>query len=118
MIDRPQTFLLDENIPRKALSTLRMAGYVVARVYDEKLYSQSDTAIFTHARARQMTIITFDTDYLNKIAFPPPHAGILVLRFFPRNASVNDIAAALLRAVGLLATLIYPTVFIHLLPKA
>ena len=105
MIDRPQRFLLDENIPRKVLSTLRRAGYVAARVYDEKLYSQSDVAIFTHARARHMTIITFDTDYLNKIAFPPPHAGILVLRFFPRNTSVSDIASAVLKAVGQLAEL-------------
>jgi predicted nuclease of predicted toxin-antitoxin system len=105
MVDRPQTFLLDENIPRKVLSTLRKAGYVAARVYDEKLYSQSDVAVFTHARARHMTIITFDTDYLDKIAFSPPHAGILVLRSFPRNTSVNDIASAILRAVGLLADL-------------
>ena len=105
MADRPRMFLLDENIPRKVLSTLRKAGYVAARVYDEKLYSQSDVAIFTHARARHMTIITFDTDYLNKIAFSPPHAGILVLRSFPRNASVNDIASAVLKAVGQLAEL-------------
>lgn len=105
MVDRPQAFLLDENIPRKVLSTLRKAGYVAARVYDEKLYSQSDVAVFTYARARHMTIITFDTDYLNKIAFPPPHAGILVLRSFPRNTSVNDIASAVLRSVGLLADL-------------
>ncbi|MGH2496755.1 MAG: DUF5615 family PIN-like protein [Ktedonobacteraceae bacterium] len=105
MIDRPQSFLLDENIPRKVLSTLRRAGYVAARVYDEKLYSQSDVAIFAHARARYMTIVTFDTDYLNQTAFPPPHAGIIVLRFFPRNASVNDIASAVLKAVGQLADL-------------
>jgi predicted nuclease of predicted toxin-antitoxin system len=105
MIDRPRTFLLDENIPRKVLSTLRRAGYVAARVYDEKLHSQPDVAIFAHARARHMTIITFNTDYLNKIAFPPPHAGILVLRFFPRNASVTDIASAVLKAVGQLADL-------------
>lgn len=105
MIDRPRTFLLDENIPRKVLSILRRAGYVAARVYDEKLYSQSDVAIFTHARARHMTIITFDTDYLYQKAFPPPHAGIVVLRFFPRNASVHDIASAVLKAATQLADL-------------
>ena len=105
MIDRPRTFLLDENIPRKVLSTLRRAGYAAARVYDEKLRSQPDTAIFTHARVRQMTIITFDTDYLKQTVFPPPHAGILVLRFFPRNAPVNDIASAVLKAVVQLSDL-------------
>ncbi len=105
MINRPRAFLLDENIPRKVLLTLRRAGYVAARVYDEKLHSQSDVAIFTHARVRYMTIITFDTDYLNQIAFPPPHAGIVVLRFFPRNTSVNDIASAVLKAATQLADL-------------
>ena len=105
MVDRPRAFLLDENIPRKVLLALRKEGYVAVRVYDEKLYSQSDAAIFTHARARYMTIITFDTDYLNKIAFSPPHSGILVLRSFPRNSTVNEIASAVLRAVELLADL-------------
>ena len=50
MVDRPRMFLLDENIPRKVLSTLRRAGYIAVRVYDEKLRSQPDTTIFTHAR--------------------------------------------------------------------
>jgi predicted nuclease of predicted toxin-antitoxin system len=67
-------------MPRKVLSALRMAGYVATRVYDAGLRSQPDVAIFTYARAHQMTIITFDTDYLNQAAFPLPHAGILVLR--------------------------------------
>ncbi len=49
-----------------------------------------------------MTIITFDTDYLNRMTFRPPHAGILVLRSFPRNASVSEIADAVLKAVALL----------------
>ena len=105
MIARPQTFLLDENIPRKILSALRMAGYAAARVYDARLRSQPDAAIFTYARAHQMTIITFDTDYLNRTAFPPPHAGILVLRSFPRDASVSELASTVLRAEAQLADL-------------
>ncbi|HLX57630.1 MAG TPA: DUF5615 family PIN-like protein [Ktedonobacteraceae bacterium] len=105
MIDRPRMFLLDENMPRKILSALRVAGYVATRVYDERLRSQPDVAIFTHARAHKMTIITFDTDYLNQSAFPPPHAGIFVLRFFPRNTSVNELASVVLKAVAQLADL-------------
>jgi len=66
---------------------------------------QSDVAIFAHARARHITIITSDTDYLNKMTFSPPHAGIIVLRSFLRNASVNDRASAVLKAVELLADL-------------
>ena len=105
MIARPQTFLLDESMPRKVLSALRMGGYVAARVYDVGLRSQPDVAVFTYARAHQMTVITFDTDYLNQAAFPPPHAGILVLRSFPRGTSVSELATAVLKAVALLADL-------------
>lgn len=103
MIARPRTFLLDENMPRKVLTSLRREGFDATRVYDAGLRSQSDSAIFSYARAHQMTIITFDTDYLNLTAFPPPHTGILVLRSFPRDTSVNELASAVLNAVVQLA---------------
>jgi len=77
---RPRTFLLDENMPRKVLAALPMAGYTAVRVYDAGLRSQPDVAIFAYARAHQMTIITFDTDFLNQMVFPPLYAGILVPR--------------------------------------
>ena len=105
MIARPRTFLLDENMPRKVLNSLRREGYSATRVYDVSLRSQSDAAIFAYARAYQMTIITFDTDYLNQTAFPPPHAGMLVLRSFPRDTTVNELASAVLGAVVQLAHL-------------
>ena len=105
MRDRPRTFLLDENMPRKSLSSLRREGFNATRVYDPGLRSQPDTAIFVYARAYDMTIITFDTDYLNPAAFPPPHAGILVLRSFPRDTTVNELASAVLKAVSQLAHL-------------
>jgi predicted nuclease of predicted toxin-antitoxin system len=63
MIARPRTLLLDENMPRKIHTSLRREGFNVTRVYDAGLGSQPDTAIF--ARAYHMTMITFDTDYLN-----------------------------------------------------
>ncbi len=66
MIVRPRTFLLDENMPRKILTSLRREGFNATRVYDAGLRSQPDTAIFAYAGAYQMTIITFDTDYLNQ----------------------------------------------------
>jgi len=104
MITRPRMFLLDENMPRKVLSTLKSAGYSATRVRDARLSSQPDTAIFTYARARQMTMITFDTDYLSQTKFPPPHAGIIVLRFFPRNTSVTDIVIVVLSTAAQLAS--------------
>ncbi len=105
MIDRPRTFLLDENMPRKILTSLRREGFNATRVYDVGLQSQPDTAIFAYARTRQITIITFDTDYLNQTAFPPPHAGIIVLRSFPRDTSLNELASAVLKAAAQLAPL-------------
>jgi len=51
-----------------------------------------------------MAIVTFDTDYLNRTRFPSPHAGILILRFFPRGASVTEIASAVLNAAIVLET--------------
>jgi predicted nuclease of predicted toxin-antitoxin system len=105
VIARPRMFLLDENMPRKVLTSLRREGYSATRVYDVRLRSQPDTAIFAYARSHQMTIITFDTDYLNQMVFPPPHAGILVLRSFPRDTSVNVLAVAVLKAVAQLAHL-------------
>ncbi len=105
MIARPRTFLLDENMPRKILTLLRREGFNATRVYDVGLRSQSDTAIFAYARTHPITIVTFDTDYLNQTAFPPPHAGIIVLRSFPRDTSVNELAAAVLKAAVQLAPL-------------
>lgn len=105
MLARPRTFLLDENMPRKVIAVLRKAGYSATRVYDAGLRSQPDAAIFTYAHVYHMTLITFDTDYLNQTAFPPPHAGILVLRSFPRDTSVSELASAVLEAVTLLADL-------------
>ncbi len=105
MIARPRMFLLDENMPRKILTSLRREGFNATRVYDAGLRAQPDTTIFAYARARQMTILTFDTDYLNQTAFPPPHAGILVLRSFPRETSVNELASAVLAGVAQLALL-------------
>jgi predicted nuclease of predicted toxin-antitoxin system len=99
MMNRPRTFLLDENMPRKILTSLRREGFNATRVYDVGLRSQPDTAIFAYARAYHMTIITFDTDYLNRAVFPPPHAGMIVLRSFPRDTTVNELISAVLKAV-------------------
>jgi len=48
---RPRTFLLDENMPRKILTSLRREGFNATRVYDAGLRSRPDTAIFAYARA-------------------------------------------------------------------
>jgi Domain of unknown function (DUF5615) len=99
MRDRPRTFLLDENVPRKILTSLRREGFNAARVYDVGLRSQPDTAIFAYARVYQMTIITFDTDYLNKAIFPPVLATCGIRR--PEWAYENTQSRLLLLANSL-----------------
>ena len=105
MARSPLAFLLDENVPKKMLSVMRGAGYTVTRVYDEKLSSQPDGAIFIYARATNRVIVTFDTDYLSRLKFPPPHAGILVLRAFPRKYPVTSLASTILKALAKLQAL-------------
>jgi len=105
MMNRPRTFLLDENVLRKILTSLRREGFNATRVYDVGLRSQPDTAIFAYVRAYHMTIITFDTDYLNRAVFPPPHASMIVLRSFPRDTTVNELISAVLKAVAQVAHL-------------
>lgn len=100
MMAHPRAFLLDENMPRRVLTFLRREGFSATRVYDVGLRSQPDVAVFAYARTHHMTIITFDTDFLKRTAFPPPHAGILVLRSFPRDTSVTELASAVLKAVA------------------
>jgi hypothetical protein len=102
MMARPQTFLLDENMPRKIHTSLRREGFNVTRVYDVGLRSQPDSS---PTPAYHMTFLTFDTDYLNQAAFPPPHAGISVLRSFSRDTTVNELASAVRKAVSQLAHL-------------
>ena len=92
-------------MPRKILTSLRREGFSVTRVYEAELRSQPDTAIFAYVRAYHMTIITFDTDYLNQTAFSAPHAEILILRSFPRDTSVNELASAVLKVAAQLAHL-------------
>lgn len=100
MESRPRVFLLDENMPRKVLTSLKREGFNATRVYDVGLRSRLDAAVFIYARAHHMTIITFDADYLNQTTFPPPHSGILVLRSFPRNISITELVSAVLKAVA------------------
>jgi hypothetical protein len=47
-------------------------------------------------------IITHDTDYLDAVQFPPPHAGILILRFFMQKTN-KELIQAVQAALTLLA---------------
>ena len=74
----PWAFLLDENMPKRAATALRRAGYSVIRVIEVGLRAQKDPVIFAYARARGLIIVTRDADFLAS-QYQPPHAGIILL---------------------------------------
>jgi predicted nuclease of predicted toxin-antitoxin system len=74
----PWASLLDENMPKRAATALRTAGYSAARVVEVGLRAQKDPVIFAYARARGLIIITRDADFLAS-HYQPPHAGIILL---------------------------------------
>ncbi len=100
---RPFTFLLDENVPRQVLFALHTAGYSAVTVQDAGLRAQPDAFVFAYLQREHMTLITRDTDFLRRTQFPPPHAGILVLRFF-RGTSIADVVTVVVNAVKQLAS--------------
>ncbi len=57
-------FLLDENMPKRAATALRRAGYSAARVVEVGLRARKDPVIFAYARARGLIIVTRDADFL------------------------------------------------------
>jgi len=63
-------------MPVKVFTVLQRAGNSATRVLDEKLSAQRDNVVFAYARSHQMTIITYDTDYLNRtICFQDDYAA-------------------------------------------
>jgi len=93
------SFLLDENMPKRADSTLRAMGYPVARAIEVGLRAQPDSFILAFARVRKLIIVTQDSDFLQ---FTPPHAGILFLDFPSATTSTSALINALTAALGLL----------------
>jgi predicted nuclease of predicted toxin-antitoxin system len=48
-------------------------------VYDLGLGGAKDPAVYAHAQTQRATIVTGDKDFSDIRAFPPPHAGIVVV---------------------------------------
>ena len=97
----PWVFLLDENMPKRAATALRSAGYSAARVVEVGLRAERDPAIFAYARARGLIIVTRDADFL-ATQYQPPHAGIILLSLpgVPGRAVVDPFLAALTSLQG------------------
>src|SRR6266700_5550103 len=98
----PWEFLLDENMPKRAATALRRAGFSAARVVEVGLRAERDPVIFSYARARGLIIVTRDADFL-ATQYQPPHAGIILLSLpgVPGRALVDPLMAALTNKVYL-----------------
>jgi predicted nuclease of predicted toxin-antitoxin system len=87
-------YLLDENLPSKAIKPLIAAGYAMTSVALLGLSGQPDHQIFRYARSHDLVIVTADSDFLHATNFPPPHPGIVVLQF-PHKTRIAEIIATL-----------------------
>jgi predicted nuclease of predicted toxin-antitoxin system len=83
------SFLIDENLPRPMSAALRASGYSAEHVFEVGLSGQPDPDIFAYAQAHRRTVISGDMDLANSTRFPPPHAGIIILRL-PNSASTPE----------------------------
>jgi predicted nuclease of predicted toxin-antitoxin system len=72
-------FLVDENLPRSLAGDLRALGYSAEHVRDAGIGGAKDPAVYAYAQSHSLTIITGDKDFSDIRAFPPPHAGIVVV---------------------------------------
>jgi predicted nuclease of predicted toxin-antitoxin system len=78
-------FLLNENIPQRAILALREADFDVIAVA-ELMAGADDQTVLAYAREHQLVIVTFDRDYgelIYRHQLPCP-LGVLYVRFpFP-----------------------------------
>jgi len=97
----PWEFLLDENMPKRAATALRRAGFSAARVVEVGLRAERDPVIFSYARARGLIIVTRDADFL-ATQYQPPHAGIILLSLpgVPGRAVVDPLLEILTSLKG------------------
>ncbi len=79
-------FLTDENIAISVVKAIRVAGFDVKDVKEEKLYAASDKELLTLANKENRIIITHDKDFgvlLSQKKGEMP--GVILLRFKNQN---------------------------------
>jgi hypothetical protein len=71
---------LDENIGRRGLDLLRLAGHDVMTVRDQNLQGARDETLFDVCAREDRILITLDHDFGQVLRFPPERsAGLIVL---------------------------------------
>lgn len=94
--------LVDENLPRTLVSDLIALGHYAEHIYDLGMGGSKDPAVWMYAQSHGLTIITGDKDFSDLRAFPPPHAGIIVVEV-PDTLSPAQRKRLMLRELALLA---------------
>jgi predicted nuclease of predicted toxin-antitoxin system len=94
-------FLLDANMPRSALQSLRAHGHDAVHVRDVGLGDAADALIAERARADNRALISRDLDFADVRRYPPGRAtGIVVLRL-PENWTAAQINRLLERFLSM-----------------
>lgn len=82
--------LIDENVPKLIIAHLRKSGHDVAVV----MAGSPDKRVAAQAKQQKRVLITFDSDFVNILAYPPAeYWGIVRLRVEP--PLIRDILRAL-----------------------
>ena len=94
---------LDENIGRRGVRLLCLAGHDVITVPEQELCSAQDRKLISICRNEGRCLVTLDLDFGNPLLFnPEEYSGIAVLRLPPRPAP-EDLDKAIETLIGGLA---------------
>jgi predicted nuclease of predicted toxin-antitoxin system len=89
-------FLVDENLSRRLVTALAIAGHDVVHVADLDLRSAPDVDILKAARARGRTIISSDTDFGTLLAEERASAPSMILMRRLSNRRADELSALIL----------------------
>lgn len=99
----PLRFKLDENIPGRALSTLRAQGHDAETAQTEGLAGAADPMVLAACANEERILVTLDLDFADIRAYPVgSHKGIWVLR--PAQQTFASVLALIEAGVRLSVT--------------
>ncbi len=93
---------MDENLPRSLVSDLVALGHTASHVYDLGMGGAKDPIVWARAQIGTWTIITGDKDFATILAYPPPHAGIIVVEV-PDTMPLDQRKQLILRQLATMA---------------
>lgn len=90
-------FKLDENLPRKLIDAVRLAGHDAHTVHDERLDGHADEEVWQAALAENRIVISTDNDFGRLAIRVESHSGAPITR--PGVPSREAITSLALRAL-------------------